>query len=222
MRIRSLFPFPARGAMLCAALATTLTTAVAAPPVVAAIDSDEIVFDRSQAEWSEAYLQWIATFARGGSPISDATGAACATRQEGEVWFLATSDGTEPVVRSCVVPVGRTLFVPIVSTMERSGNREPDCESMARIAADNMGHRVSGLSMTVDGQAIDNLPGYRSATRDCFALGARQVPRVAARTAVADGYYVLLKPLAAGPHTIVVGARFDSVSLSTTYHLDVR
>ena len=222
MRIRSLFPFPARGAMLCAALAATLTTAVAAPPVVAAIDSDEIVFDRSQAEWSEAYLQWIATFARGGSPISDATGAACATRQEGEVWFLATSDGTGPVVRSCVVPVGRTLFVPIVSTMERSGNREPDCESMARIAADNISHRVSGLAMSVDGLAVDNLPSYRAATRECFALGARQVPRVAARTAVADGYYVMLKPLAAGAHTVVVGARFDGASLSTTYRLEVR
>jgi hypothetical protein len=31
----------------------------------------------------------------------------------------------------------------------------------------------------------------------------------------------MLRPLPAGTHTIVVGARFDSVALSTTYRLEV-
>jgi hypothetical protein len=201
----------------CAAAAAATTPAPAAP-----IAADEIVADHSQAEWSEAYLQWVATFTRGGSPVSDTTGALCTARQEGEVWFLALSDGTQPVQRACVVPAGKTLFVPIVSTMERSGNREPDCESMARIAADAISHRVSGLSMTIDGQAVDNLASHRVATRECFALGLRQVPRSAARTAVADGYYVMVRPLAVGAHAIAVGARFGGAALSTTYRLDVR
>ena len=195
--------------------------AAGAPTPVAPIAADEIVFDRSQVEWSEAYLQWIATFSRDGSPIADTTGAQCAAKQDGDVWFLAMSDGTQPVERTCVVPTGKTLFVPIASTMERSGNREPDCDSMARIAADNIAHRVSRLSMTIDGQAVDNLESHRLATRECFALGLRQIPRIAAKTAVADGYYVMLQPLPAGPHTVVVGARFDSTSLSTTYRLDI-
>ena len=192
----------------------------AAPPV-ASVAADEIVFDRSQAEWSEAWLQWIAAFARNSSPIADTTGALCAAKQEGDVWFLATSDGMAPVVRTCSVPGGKMLFVPIASTTERSGNREPDCDSMARIAADNITHRVSRLSMEIDGQAVDNVQSHRIASHECFALGLRQTPRLTARTTVADGYYVMLQPLAAGAHTIVVGARFDSTTLSTTYHLDV-
>jgi hypothetical protein len=180
------------------------------------------VFDRSQAEWSEAYLQWVAIFSRDGSPIADPSGVLCAARQEGDVWFLAMSDGTQPVVRTCAVPAGKTLFVPIASTMERSGNREPDCSSMARIAAGALTQHVARLALTIDGQAIGNLSSYRAATRECFALGLRQTPRSNARTAVADGYYVMLKPLPAGRHTIAAEARFDSTLLSTTYHLDVR
>ena len=215
--------FAARGGVLCVVLVVAAVSVVAAEPLssVAPIVADEIVFDRSQGEWSEAYLQWIATFARDSSPISDTTGARCAAKQEGDVWFLATSDGTAPVVRTCAVPAGKTLFVPIAGTMERSGNREPDCDSMARIAADNITHHVTRLSMTIDGEAVDNLPSHRIATRECFALGLRQIPRSAAKTVVADGYYVMLPPLPAGPHTIAVGAWFDSTALSTTYHLDV-
>lgn len=208
---------------LCAVLVVAAVSSVVADPVaaVAPIVADEIVFDRPQAEWSEAWLQWIATFARDSSPIFDTTGARCAAKQEGDVWFLATSDGTAPVVRTCSVPAGKTLFVPIAGTTERSGNREPDCDSMARIAADIITHHVTRLSMTIDGQAVDNLASHRLATRECFALGLRQVPRSTAKTVVADGYYVMLPPLPAGPHTIAAGAWFDSTSLSTTYHLDV-
>jgi hypothetical protein len=211
------------GAALCAILfIAPCASAADAPAASVVIGVDEIVLDRPQAEWSQAYLQWIAAFARDSSPVADTSGASCAARQQGDVWFLASSDGTAPVTRTCVVPAGKTLFVPIATTMERSGNREPDCGSMARIAADNITHRVTRLSMTVDGRAVDNLASHRLATRDCFALGLRQTPRSAAKTAVADGYYVMLQPLPAGPHTIAVEARFDSTPLSTTYRLDVR
>lgn len=195
--------------------------AVDAPPVVASvIDADEIVLDRPQSEWSQAYLQWVATFPRGSSPVSDTSGAQCAAKQSGEVWFLATSDGTAPVERSCAVPVGKTLFLPIANVLERSGNREPDCEGMARVASRNL-QQVSGLSLTIDGRPVDELRDHRQASAGCFALGARLVPRVDAKTAVSDGWYVMLRPLPVGAHTIVVGARFDSVVLSTTYRLDV-
>ena len=221
MHRRPIVPF--RSAALAVSLAASLSAAVAVQPApVATFGVDEIVADHSLTEWSQAYLQWIASFARDSSPVSDATGALCAAKQEGDVWFLATSDGTGPVVRACEVPAAKPLFVPIAVTMERSGNKEPDCPSMARIAAATLTQHVSRLTLTIDGQAVDNLASYRVASGDCFALGLRQVPRAAARTVVADGYVVMLRPLAAGPHTVVVGSRFDSTAVSTTYRLDVR
>jgi len=207
----------------------TLLVAVAAaghaaerPDPSPVIDADEFVVDRTQAEWLQAYLQWVAAFPRASSPVSDTTGARCGARQQGEVWFLAGSDGTAPIERSCVVPAGRTLFVPVANILERSGNREPVCDSMARLAADNLARHVNALSMTVDGRDVDALAGHRLRSGGCFALGLRQSPPVNAKTAVADGYAVLLRPLQPGTHTLVIQARFDNVPVSTTYHLDVR
>ncbi len=236
MHLRSSFLFPpvAWRALLGAALATIGLSATAADislygapiPSVASssaarpIDVDEIVYDRSQVEWSEAYLQWIAAFSRGSSPVSDTTGALCAAKQEGEVWFLATSDGTGPVERSCSVPAGKMLFVPLATTLERSGNKEPVCDTMAHIAAGSLTH-VTRLAMTIDGVLVDDMDSHRIPTKDCFALGLRQMPRLTAKTAVADGWYVMLAPLSAGAHTIVVTGRYDETPLSTTYHLEV-
>jgi hypothetical protein len=220
----SFLPNPVlRGAALGALLAAAGAHAADAPPLPPspAFDANEIVYDHSQPEWSEAYLQWIAAFARGSSPVSDTTGALCGAKQAGDVWFLASSDGTAPVSRSCAIPAGKALFVPIVNTLERSGNREPNCESMARVAADSLSH-ISRLSMTVDGMSLDDLASHRLATGECFALGLHSNPRLTARTAVADGFGVMLKPLSPGSHTIVVEARVDQTALSTTYRLEVR
>jgi hypothetical protein len=208
----------------CAVLAAAALSAAADQPAagkpVTATNPDEVVYDRSQAEWSQAYLQWVAAFPRGSSPVSDTTGALCSARQGGDVWFLASSDGTAPVERRCTVPAGKTLFVPIASVLERSGNREPDCEAMARVAATNLTH-VSGLSLAVDGQPLDGLDAYRHASGGCFALGARMAPPQSAKQAVSDGWFVMLPPLPAGTHEIVVQARFDSTPVSTTWHLEV-
>jgi hypothetical protein len=208
-----------------AVLALAALSAVAADPAAAdkpfaPIDPDEPLYDRSQAEWSQAYLQWVAAFPRGSSPVSDTTGALCGAKQGGDVWFLASSDGTAPVERTCAVPAGKTLFVPIASVLERSGNREPDCAAMARVAATNLTH-VNGMSLVIDGRPVDELRAYRQASGSCFALGVRMLPRQDAKQALSDGYFVMLPPLPAGAHSIVVQARFDSTALSTTYHLDV-
>jgi len=210
--------FMLRLAALGVALASAVFPAVAAD---APVGVDEIVADHSQVEWSRSYLQWIAAFAHDSSPISDATGALCAVKQQGDVWFLATSDGTAPVVRACSIPAGKWLFVPIANTVERSGNREPVCDSMARIAAGTITGHVSHLSLVVDGQPVDDLESHRLATGTCFSLDPHVATKHPIATTVADGYYVMLQPLKPGAHTIAVGAKFDDTSVSTTYHLDV-
>ena len=219
--MRFSFPAPAALGAWLAAASLSVAAADPSPPAITVIDPDEIVFDHSQVEWAESYLQWIAAFARGSSPSSDTTGAQCGAKQGGEVWFLASSDGTQAVVRDCAIPAGRTLFVPLVSTMERSNSGEPNCGAMARQAAGALAH-VSRLAMSIDGHPVGGLESHRQPTGECFALDARQASRSATKAAVADGYYVMLQPLPPGPHTIVVQARIDSTTLSTTYRLDVR
>lgn len=205
-----------RLAAFCVAFASVFPACAAEAPA----GVDEIVADRPQVEWSESYLQWIASFSHDNSPISDASGALCAAKQQGDVWFLATSDGTAPVVRTCAIPADKWLFVPIANTVERSGNREPVCDSMAKIAADTIDAHVSHLSLVIDGQPADNLAAHRLATGTCFSLDPHLATKHPIETTVADGYYVMLRPLARGPHTIAVGAKFDGISVSTTYRID--
>src|SRR4051812_12831330 len=87
MRSRSV---SALRALLVALLSATSLAAIAADPArpLAPIGPDDLVFERTQNDWSEAYLQWIAAFPRDASPVSDATGALCAAKQDGDVWFL--------------------------------------------------------------------------------------------------------------------------------------
>ena len=47
------------------------------------------------------------------NPIYDRTGKNCGIAQHGESWFLAGSTGAT-VTRSCNVPAGVSLFVPLV------------------------------------------------------------------------------------------------------------
>ena len=216
------FVLPAAIAVACAA--ARAADAPPAPPAGAqVIPLDDSIGSNSQAEWAQAWLQWVAAFPRDDNPITDTSGALCAAKQDGEVWFLASSNGTAPITRACVVPQGKALFIPLASTTEaRSGNRVPDCPAMQRIAAKTIDDNVDGLSLVIDGAAVPDLDSHRLPTNGCFSPGLRQTPRNAVPSAVADGYYVMIQPLPPGKHTIVAGARFSGVRLSTTYQLEVR
>ena len=66
-------PYTALLAASCAIVSTLFLQAPVfaadKPDAVTVIDADEIVLDRPQSEWSQAYLQWVATFPRGSSPV---------------------------------------------------------------------------------------------------------------------------------------------------------
>ena len=52
------------------------------------------------------------------NPFNDLTGADCGPGQRGNIWFLYITNGNpigEPVERECTIPVGKTIFMPIMS-----------------------------------------------------------------------------------------------------------
>ena len=205
-----------QSALISAALLCLSLSAAAESDPVEAIAIDDSVGDHSQVEWSQAYQQWVASFPRDAGPLGDASGALCATRQSGAVWFLAGSEATAPVTRKCSIPAGKSLFVPIASTVERLGGKASDCAALAQLARETIAQKVSEPALEVDGQPLEGLALHRLATGACFRLGPPDAPQ-----AVADGYYVMLRPLEPGAHTVVFGAKFGAATRSTTYRLDV-
>ena len=185
------------------------------------VPPDQPVAGLRQDEWSRAWWQWAASFAREDSPVADRTGERCAARQSGQVWFLAGTYGTRRTIRTCTVPAGRHLFFPLINyVVMRRPTGSTSCAAVTRSAAEMM-EDASGLLLEVDGVRYPDLMRHRQATRECFDLGALTEPRTQIFPAAANGYYVMLKPLAPGRHTLNFGGVLPSMLQAVTYTLIV-
>ena len=183
------------------------------------------------AEWSAHSWQWFFSFPQETNPFFDETGALCGYGQHGPVFFLAGAE--QSLARTCVVPLGTHIFVPLVgsecSTVEPPpffGRNEAD---LARCATDAVNHAEGELDMTtmtlsVDGKAVENLSDFRAVTplftlwlpKDNLLGSPKQVA-----DATADGYQVMIAPLSEGDHMIEIAIPGPQV-VSITYRLSVQ
>lgn len=181
----------------------------------------EAVEGMSQAEWSRAWWQWAGSFDQSESPVADRTGALCASRQGSKVWFLAGTYGTHRTVRTCKVPRGKYLFFPLINyVVMPSASATASCASMTGRAA-RMTEEVSALVLEVDGFRVPGLASYRQATKACFDMGERSEPRARVFPSAANGYYVMLRPLNPGKHTIEFGGALPGMLQAVSYTLIV-
>jgi hypothetical protein len=200
--------------LLCVPLAAGATEASLVPP-------DDIVAGAGQAEWSVRWWQWAGSFDRADSPVADTTGERCASRQEGEVWFLAGTYGTRRTVRSCTVPRGKHLFFPLINYVVASMAPGPDeCRSLMAAAA-RMTQDPSHLVLAIDGVREADLALHRQPTPGCFDLLALATPKRPPYPAAANGYYVMLRPLPPGTHTLEFGGMLPGMVQAVTYTLVV-
>jgi hypothetical protein len=84
------------------------------PPRIAPIHTTPA--GQTYGRWAAEWWQWALGIPEAVNPLTDPTGAHCAQRQVDEVWFLAGSVATDPVVRRCEVPAGKALFFPLINT----------------------------------------------------------------------------------------------------------
>jgi pimeloyl-ACP methyl ester carboxylesterase len=236
MNIRSLLIAFLLISVVGLASGATLVSAQSATPSSAdvVLPSDAKVDGLSLGEWSARSWQWFFSLPQDINPYSDETGERCGYGQSGPVFFLAGADHS--IERSCVVPLGVNIFVPLVgsecSTVESPpffGRNEAE---LRQCAANNVTMAESALDMslmqlTIDGQALYDLSSYRSAT-PLFTLwlpagndlGSDKV----VADAVADGYQVMLNPLTEGDHVVVIsipGLQPGAPAISITYRLTV-
>jgi hypothetical protein len=191
------------------------TRAQDATPVTASdvLPPDAIVDGLNLGEWHARYWQFeIGLLTTEADPWLDTTGARCSYGQHGPVFFLGYAPGSATVERSCGVPTGVTLFVPLqnveCSTIEPPPYYGANDAELRTCAAE---HIDVGLDqdfpmnrLTVDGQVVDLTP-YR-APSPLFPVVWPQdneagVPAGVAQS-VGDGYAVMVGPLAEGKHVI--------------------
>jgi hypothetical protein len=193
-----------------------VVTANAAAPVV-----EVQGFGASYGEWAARWWEWALSIPAAQNPILDQTGANCGQGQVGNVWFLAGTFGGS-ATRNCTIPAGKPLFFPLINNIGFSPKGNETIIDLRKLAADLI-NNVDTLTCELDGATCAaNLFVFR-AQSPIFEAIVRTGGLVAPKfydPMVADGYWLLLAPLAPGPHLLVFGATTSTgFSTSVTYNL---
>lgn len=157
-------------------------------------------------EWSARWWRWA--LSQPVAPFLDPDGRLCALGQEGPVWFLAGTNGSFNVQRECVIPEGKHLFVPVINMvhMEVDGAHHSACDELQAAAAVNNDHLVSAVVL-LDGKLLPAAAHYRVRSDGCFVLDHDEDGDI---RAASDGYWMMLKPLPPGRHTLTIGANYGA------------
>jgi hypothetical protein len=211
---------------ILALLGAVLALMVSAGPASAGVKNPIVQPDKMFA--GKTYGEWSAKWWQYAVGVTDPN-ADCTVNQSGPVWFLAgaaSSDG-QPVHLSCSVPAGKAIFVPVINS-EWSTNEDMGCgntyQSLLACAAAPM-DLVTQRSFSIDGVPVDLGPDPQNQSR--FRVQSPQPPftidaivgnsfvPAGTGTSVADGFYVLIRPLTSGSHRLLFSGTITFADGST-------
>jgi hypothetical protein len=194
------------------------------------IDSNP--FGLSYEEHVKKYWKSILSLPIDQNPMEDKTGEKCTFGQEtskSPVFYLAGNTGGFSSI-TCKIRPGLGVFIPII-TVEASQAEVPKAtiDDLHKIAKDDQ-DGVTSLYLKINDKEFkdEDLRKYRTHTKefevtfpDRALFGAAPGPSLA----VADGYYVITKPLSPGSYTIIIKsslACLDPDCLEPTFGVDIK
>jgi hypothetical protein len=170
------------------------------------VRAHSIVAGKSIGEWTAEHWQWTFSFLAGQSPVFD--------DQTGELGYLGDVGGPvfflggpDDARLGFDVPCGKyLLFALLTQAWTLEGD---DTEASARAENEAFIGSITNLSARLDGKRIPDLFAHRETTPRLFPVtipnGGLFGDEGGSFDAVADGYWLLLRPLAPGRHTLVFG-----------------
>ena len=162
------------------------------------------VYGATPGQWGARYWQWTVSVPVGRNPGHDATGATCGTNQRGPVFFLPQN------FPPCLIPADTVVYVPIVGAECSTAEAPPfsgRTEHELRACATQEINRYATVIVRVNGELVPDIGAHRaSSPAFTLTLPENNVLGAAPGTAraVADGYHLLLAPLAPGSHEVMV------------------
>jgi len=197
---------------------------------------------QTYGRWAAEWWQWALGVPAATNPLLDLTGANCAQRQVGDVWFLAgalVSEGAGQVVRTCEIPAGKSLFFPLINNFYGAWLNDPPetrteeyvrafvaCKVPAQISVwiDDFKvphplHYFTGESGSLSPIFNVQLPPGNLWTDDTSVI-----PELLMSPSAEQGYYLFVRPLHPGHHTIrwvATGCYSQGIPQNITYHLTV-
>jgi hypothetical protein len=205
-------------------------------PRIAPIDKKPA--GQTYGRWAVEWQQWAVSIPAAVSPLLDTTGEHCAQRQVDKVWFLAGTFGPGPVTRTCTIPPGKSLFFPLISTAYFAFlNDAPDTRTEEFVRAAGSCTEPATISVSIDdfkvpkptrfftGASGSQSPFFNAQLPpgNVFNLNETQAFELGLSPSAEQGYYLFVRPLRAGTHTIrwIASGCTPGNSQDITYHLTV-
>jgi hypothetical protein len=172
---------------------------------------------QTYGRWAAEWWQWTLGVPAAMNPLTDTTGEHCAQRQVDEVWFLAGSIMADPVVRACEVPAGKSLFFPLINNFYGAFLNDPpetrteefvraagSCTEPAEISVEIDGFKVPQPTRFFTGASGSQSPFFNVQLPPGNLLGADEtmIPELVLSPSAEQGYYLFVRPLRPGTHTI--------------------
>jgi len=165
------------------------------------------------SDYINIWWQWTYTMPKELSPVRDLTGEFCNVEQKGNVWFLAGGYGSSTIKRSCVIPEGKYIFFPVINMVYWPRYEDSlSCKNAKKSAALNNDELLS-IEINLDSISAWNPANTRISSSECFdllGLIPRELDPPKVYPAATDGYWVMLKPLPKGAHTLTFKAQYNS------------
>jgi hypothetical protein len=188
-------------------------------------------------EWT----QWLVREPIATNPAFDVDGSLCGSNQSGDVWFLA-STFSGVAERTCDIPADKALFVSLGGAFVSFAPDFPEagdpCLALSStidkvrcdLTQDLPGLPHTTMDVTLDGVGVKDLFAYRapsapggfelqiknpSLLTDLGVAPGNRFP------AVADGYFLLIKPLKPGVHRLSFRMNNGSTVTGVDYTLNV-
>jgi hypothetical protein len=164
-------------------------------------------FGISYELWTIKWWKWLMSVPKTINPVFDESGVNCHINQnDPNVWFIAGTFGGF-AERQCTIPLGKSIFFPIINIEASFNDTEVSSElelvSFTKTHIDDI--NVNGIQVKVDNMVIDKLDRYRIST-PVFDLNFLEDnilnAKVGLTKAASDGYWVFLRPLCSGFHTL--------------------
>lgn len=168
--------------------------------------SDDKPFGITWEEWTTKWWKWFLSFPKANNPAFDDTGEKIGRHQpDPNVWFLAGNIGgtTERIIK---IPSGKAILFPIINvTISFSENpalkTDSDIISFVKSQIDDIGEKqanIDGEELNISQDFRVKSPPFDFSYPSDNIFDARDGPTRGA----GDGYWIFLKPLPPGEHTI--------------------
>jgi hypothetical protein len=178
----------------------------------------------SYSAWAAEWWQWALGQPADVNPLVDTTGANCAEGQNAKVWFLAgTIMSGEEVERDCTLPVGTTLLFPVLNEFACADPGQT-LDDLRGIVGD-IETDPTEMTAVIDGVAVRNVAAYYEES-EVFSLQLPEdnilgAPPGTYEPCVDAGYYLAVRPLPPGEHTIHLTGSRPGFDLDVTYNITV-